>query len=179
MTKSKNTASLATINASLAPIHCEAKMDAAGVHQVYWHGAQTEFVYVDTDTLLSELDLITDSINARTNASNVDIFWLEIQRQIKKIKSLPDSIIVTINDGMHESHGNICKGDLHCDDTKAWVALSKRHTLIIFEKADYATLSNRQSGPMQEIAEGEVRHTFAFSKRITYSQIFEESGQWN
>ena len=167
------------IKRKLETIDCEAKMDAAGVYQVYWHGKQTEFVYVDINTLYDELNEIVTSIQARTNASNVDIFWLEIQANIKKIKSLPDSVIITVGEGMHESYGNIYKGDLHCDDAKAWVELSKRHTLTLFEKADYVPMNKNESGDMKAIAKGEVEHVFTFSKKITYSQLFEDSGQWN
>lgn len=163
----------------LAAIGCEAKIDAAGVYQVYWHGKQTEFIYVDINTLYDELNEIVTSIQALSNDDNIDVFWREIQRNIKMIKALPDSVVITIGDGLHDNYGNINNADIHCDDSKAWVKLSKRHTLTIFEKCDYTALNSSKNNDMAATAKSEIEHVFSFSKVITYDQLFGENGQWN
>lgn len=166
-------------NRKLATIGCEAKEDAAGVFQVYWHGKQTEFIYVDINALYDELNEIVASIQARSNDDNVSIFWHEIQRNIKMIKALPDSVVITVGGGLHDSYGNINNTDIHCDDSKAWITLSKRHTLTLFEKSDYMALNSSKSNDMAATAKSEIEHVFSFSKTITYDQLFGESAQWN
>ena len=113
------------------------------------------------------------------NGENVDKFWCEIQRNIKMIQSLPDSVVITVGGGLHDSYGNISNADIHCDDSKAWVKLSKRHTLTIFEKSDYIALNSSQGKDLAATAKSEIEHVFSFSKAITYDQLFGESGQWN
>lgn len=167
------------IKRQLATIGCEAKEDAAGVFQVYLHGKQTEFIYVDINALYDELNEIVASIQARSNGENVDKFWCEIQRNIKMIQSLPDSVVITVGGGLHHSYGNISNADIHCDDSKAWITLSKRHTLTLFEKSDYMALNSSKSNDMAATAKSEVEHVFSFSKAITYDQLFGESAQWN
>lgn len=167
------------VERQLAAVNCEAKEDAAGVYQVYWHDKQTEFTYVDINVLYDELNEIVASIQARSNDDNVSIFWGEIQRNIKMIKALPDSVVIGIGDGLHDNYGNINNADIHCDDSKAWVVLSKRHTLTLFEKSDYVALNSSTTNNMPAIAKSEIEHVFRFSKTITYNQLFEESGQWN
>lgn len=163
----------------LAAIGCEAKIDAAGVYQVYWHGKQTEFIYVDINTLYDELNEIVTSIQALSNDDNIDVFWREIQRNIKMIKALPDSVVISIGDGLHDNYGNINNADMHCDDSKAWITLSKRHTLTLFEKSDYVALNSSQGKDLAATAKSEIAYVFSFSKVITYDQLFGESGQWN
>lgn len=163
----------------LAAIGCEAKIDAAGVYQVYWHGKQTEFIYVDINTLYDELNEIVTSIQALSNDDNIDVFWREIQRNIKMIKALPDSVVISIGDGLHDNYGNINNADMHCDDSKAWITLSKRHTLTIFEKSDYIVLNSGQGKDLAATAKSEIEHVFSFSKAITYDQLFGGNGQWN
>lgn len=167
------------VKRQLANIDCEAKEDAAGVYQVYWHGKQTEFIYVDINTLYDELNEIVTSIQALSNDDNIDVFWREIQRNIKMIKALPDSVVISIGDGLHDNYGNINNADMHCNDSKAWVTLSKRHTLTIFEKCDYIALNSSKNNDMAATAKSEIEHVFSFSKTITYDQLFGESGQWN
>lgn len=163
----------------LAAIGCEAKIDAAGVYQVYWHGKQTEFIYVDINTLYDELNEIVTSIQALSNDDNIDVFWREIQRNIKMIKALPDSVVISIGDGLHDNYGNINNADMHCDDSKAWITLSKRHTLTLFEKSDYIALNSSQGKDLAATAKSEIEYVFSFSKAVTYDQLFGESGQWN
>lgn len=163
----------------LAAIGCEAKIDAAGVYQVYWHGKQTEFIYVDINTLYDELNEIVTSIQALSNDDNIDVFWREIQRNIKMICALPDSVVITVGGGLHDSYGNISNADIHCNDSKAWVTLSKRHTLTLFEKSDYMALNSSKSNDMAATAKSEIEYVFSFSKAITYDQLFGESAQWN
>lgn len=167
------------VKRQLATVNCEAKEDAAGVFQVYWHGKQTEFIYVDINALYDELNEIVASIQARSNDDNVSIFWHEIQRNIKMIKALPDSVVITVGGGLHDSYGNINNTDIHCDDSKAWITLSKRHTLTLFEKSDYMALNSSKSNDMAATAKSEIEHVFSFSKTITYDQLFGESAQWN
>ena len=167
------------VKRQLATIGCEAKEDAAGVYQVYWHGKQTEFIYTDIGALYSELNEIVASIQARSNGENVDKFWCEIQRNIEMICALPDSVVITVGGGLHDSYGNISNADIHCDDSKAWITLSKRHTLTIFEKSDYIVLNSGQGKDLAATAKSEIEHVFSFSKTITYDQLFGESAQWN
>lgn len=167
------------VKRQLATVNCEAKEDAAGVYQVYWHGRQTEFIYTDIGALYNELNKIIDRINYLKNDDNVSIFWHEIQRNIKMIKALPDSVVITVGGGLHDSYGNISNADIHCDDSKAWITLSKRHTLTLFEKSDYMVLNSSKSNDMAATAKSEVEHVFSFSKTITYDQLFGESAQWN
>lgn len=167
------------VKRQLAAIGCEAKIDAAGVYQVYQHGKQTEFIYTDINALYDELNDIVASIQARSNGENVDKFWCEIQRNIKMIQSLPHSVVITVGGDLHDSYGNISNADIHCDDSKAWITLSKRHTLTIFEKSDYTALNSSQGKDLAATAKSEIEHVFGFSKAITYDQLFGENGQWN
>lgn len=114
-----------------------------------------------------------------STTKNIDKFWREIQRNIKMIKALPDSVVITIGDGLHDNYGNINNADIHCDDSKAWVKLSKRHTLTVFEKCDYVALNSSKNDDMAATAKSEIEHVFSFSKAITYDQLFGESAQWN
>lgn len=169
------------VKRQLAAIGCEAKIDAAGVYQVYQHGKQTGFIYTDINALYDELNdiVIACNILELESGENIDAFWREIQRNIEMIKALPDSVVITIVDGLHDNYGNINNADIHCDDSKAWVKLSKRHTLTIFEKCDYTALNSSKSNDMAATAKSEIEHVFSFSKAITYDQLFGESGQWN
>lgn len=170
---------LKTVGTALAAIHCVIKKDAAGVFQVYWHGKQTEFVYTNINELFADIDTIVADIEKRTTAENVDKFWCEIQRNIKMICALPDSVVITVGGGLHDSYGNISNADIHCNDSKAWVTLSKRHTLTLFEKSDYMALNSSKSNDMAATAKSEIEYVFSFSKAITYDQLFGESAQWN
>lgn len=170
---------LEAVGTTLAAIHCVVKKDAAGVFQVYWHGKQTEFVYTNINELFADIDTIVADIENRTTAENIDKFWCEIQRNIKMIKALPDSVVITVGGGLHDSYGNISNADIHCDDSKAWITLSKRHTLTLFEKSDYIALNSSQGKDLAATAKSEIEYVFSFSKAITYDQLFGENGQWN
>lgn len=167
-----------TIKTRLGLIDCEARLDAAGVYQVYWHGHQTEFTYIDIADLYNELDEIIIDIKTRISNKNTDVFWQEIKRNIAIIKALPNDVIISIVDGMNEQYSHINANDIYIDDKGVWVTLTKRHMLVLFKKSDYMVMNNYTKCDSVAIAKSELEKTFVFSKAIDYKDIFkgEENG---
>ena len=161
------------IKGRLARINCEARLDAAGVYQVYWHGKQTEFVYTDIIDLHGNLDEIIITIEARTSHKNIDLFWQAIERNIAAIKALPNDILISIVDGINEQYSHVNANDIYCDHKAVWVTLTKRHMLVLFKKSDYMVLNTYPNNNGAAIAKSEIENTFQFSKAIDYSDILE------
>ena len=63
-------------------------------------------------------------------------FWNVLVCQVLALKGLPEGIRIDI-DGGSDFYANINKPDIHVTDRKVWVALSKRYTLTLFDRADY------------------------------------------
>lgn len=160
------------IETRLGLLDCEARLDAAGVYQVYWQGHQTEFTYIDIADLYNELDEIIIDIKTRISNKNTDVFWQEIERNITAIKALPNDIIISIVDGMNEQYSHINGNDIYIDDKAVWVTLTKRHMLVLFKKSDYMVLNNYSKCDSVAIAKSEIENTFKFSKAIDYKDAF-------
>lgn len=165
------------IKGRLARINCEAIIDAGGAYQVYWHGKQTELTYTGIIDLHSNLDEIVTAIKAKTSHKNIDIFWQEIERNIAAIKALPNEIVISVINDMNEQYSHINANDIYCDHKAAWVALTKRHMLVLFKKSDYAVLNSYLINNGIAIAKSEIDNTFVFSKSVKYSELFK--GQEN
>ena len=155
----------------LARINCEARLDAAGIYQIYWHGKQTELIYIGLIDLHSNLDEIVATIEAKTSDKNVDVFWQEIERNIKAIKALPNDILICIVDGMNEQYSHVNANDIYIDDKAVWVTLTKRHMLVLFKKSDYMVLNTYLVCNGAAIAKSEIENTFRFSKEIDYKDV--------
>ncbi|MDD2944940.1 MAG: hypothetical protein PHG15_03820 [Acinetobacter sp.] len=101
----------------------------------------------------------------RNSKLDLDFFWKLMSEKIDEIKNIPDDIYIHLS-GDNEDYGFILKDSILIDDSKIFIKLNKRHTLIIFEKQDYKALISNQS--MEEIVDREFSHMFSFYTKYIF-----------
>lgn len=103
----------------------------------------------------------------------LDELWTHITGRVEQIKSLPDNIVIHINDDDRE-YGRINKDNINYDNDTVWVQLNHNTRLTLFVKDDYKAVAKKARLGGLQLAQSEIAHTFEFSKPLEIESVFQD-----